>query len=186
MAQYTKSVTEQFGGDKGTVGWSWRLLVFTFVVFGVALVAYAGMAFGYRPLLEGQVADLDQKTSELSQLVSESDQRNLSGFYSQLVNLKALLDNHVQGSKLITLLERNTNQNIFYTKVLFTSADKQAELEGVARNYAELVRQMEAYRQMNEVERFFLVESQTIEGGGIRFKVKLFFAPGAVRAKATS
>lgn len=185
MAQYTKSVTEQFGGEKGTVGWSWRLLVFTFVIFGITLLAYSGMAYGYRPLLEQQVADLDLRTRELGELVSEDDQRNLSGFYSQLVNLKALLGNHVQGSKLVALLERNTNQNVFYTKVLFTSADKQAELEGVARNYAELVRQTEAYRQTKEVERFFLVESQSIEGGGIRFKAKLFFVPDAVKVKAS-
>ena len=184
MAQYTKSVIEQYGGEKGTVGWSWRLLMFTSVIFGVALLSYAGMAFGYRPLLQGQIDDLDAKARNLSQLVGADDQRNLSRFYSQLVNLKALLGNHVQGSKLIGMLERNTNQNIYYTKVLFTSSDRQAELEGVARSYAELVKQTEAFRQMKEIERFFLVESQTIEGSGIRFKVKLFLVPDAIKAKS--
>lgn len=183
MAQYTKSVVEQFGGEKTTVGWSWRLLVFTSVIFGIALLSYVGMAFGYVPVLERQIADLDARARDLSQRVSADDQKNLAKFYSQLVNLKALLGNHVAGSKFIALVERNTNQNVFYTKVLFTSTDRQAELEGMARNYAELVKQMEAYRQMKEVERFFLVESQIIEGGGIRFKAKLFLAPDAVKAK---
>ena len=185
MAQYTKGVTEQFGGEKPTVGWSWRLLVFTSVIFGIALFSYVGMTFGYAPILERQISDLDARARDLSQLVSADDQKNLAKFYSQLVNLKALLSNHVQGSKLVALLERNTNQNVFYTKVLFTSSDRQAELEGTARNYAELVKQMEAYRQMKEVERFFLVESQVVEGGGIRFKAKLFLAPDAIKAKAS-
>lgn len=176
-----------------TVGWSWRLLMFTSAIFGIALLSYVGMAFGYRPLLRGQIDDLDVKVRNLSQLVDADDQRNLSRFYSQLVNLKALLGNHVYGSKLIGMLERNTNQNIYYTKVLFTSLDRQAELEGVARSYAELVKQTEAFRQMSagggsasggkELERFLLVDSQVIEGGGIRFKVKLFFVPDAVKAK---
>lgn len=183
MAQYTKNVMEQFGGEKTTVGWSWRLLVFMSVLFGITLLTYVGMAFGYRPLLQNEIAALDVRTKSLNQIINENDQKNLEKFYSQLVNLRALLGGHVRGSNLLTLLERNTNQNIFYTKALFTSSDGQLELEGVARNYDELVKQTEAYRQINELERFFLIESQAIEGGGIRFKLKLFFAPNAVKAR---
>jgi hypothetical protein len=180
MAQYTTS--GGFITEKGSVGFLWRLLAFSGLVFGLAVLAYLGMLIGYEPLLQKQSEELDKKISDLSRVISKEDQETLVNFYSQIVNLRTLLDEHVAFSKILTLLERNTNQNVFYTRARFNKDTRQLELEGVARDYTELVRQMEAYRQLKEVDNFLLTDSEQAEGG-INFRLQLRLKPEAFKAK---
>ena len=64
------------------------------------------MIFGYKPYLETERQSLDKKINEIGGAVSETDRENFIKFYSQLVNIQTLLNNHISGSNIYTFWKR--------------------------------------------------------------------------------
>lgn len=173
--QYTHTLLEEElkKGEKLSVGWPWRLLIFSFLVFAIAIIVYFGMLLGYKPFLNSQIENLNQEIAYLSQQIDEEQQRNLVEFYSQLINVKTLSENHVITSKFLEFLETNTHQDIYYFSLNLSFSENSARIEGVVPNYDILSQQLESFRTSPEVERISLEDSQRAENG-VRFTVRLF------------
>ena len=177
MPQYAKNITEQFmEPEKLPVGWPWRLFLFSLVFFALVLFIYFGMIWGYQPYLKSERQSFDKKITEIGGAVSETDRANFVNFYSQLVNLQSLLNNHIKGSNIYTFLEKNTNQGIYYEGASLSVTEHFLRLEGVARSYDNLVQQLVAFEQTPEIEKTILEDSQTAEKG-IRFSLQIIFKP---------
>lgn len=104
-----------------TPGWSLGLLVFSGGILLFALVVYFGLTLGYEPYLNGQVATLNGQLNTLARSVSSDDQAKLVTFFSEITNLKTILNNHVVFSRFLTWLEQNTEANVYYTNLSFSS-----------------------------------------------------------------
>jgi hypothetical protein len=50
------------------VGWPWRLLLFTAVVFGTVVFLYFGIVFGYKPFLDSRVKGLDKEIARAARI----------------------------------------------------------------------------------------------------------------------
>lgn len=172
MQQFKQNPLEQFAPEKLPVGWPWRLFTISLVIFGVALFTYLGLIVGYEPYLQSKIQEKDAEINQLAQIVSKDDQEKFIQFYSQLTNLKNLLDNHIAASKLFPWLEQATNQKVYYSGAHLKVPERELELEGFAESYAILGEQLESFEQAEEVERYILDQSQFSEGK-IQFKVKL-------------
>lgn len=155
--------------DKG-VGAPWKIFLFSILLLGTMIAAYAGLRIGYVPYVEGRLRELDANLAALSEAVPEEEQANLFRFYSQLVNLKGLLDKHVIASKIPAFLEKTTNTRVAYTNVTVDTARRSVTLEGLTDRYDTLAEQLEAVRQSPDVESYLLQESRLSEGK-VRFRI---------------
>lgn len=176
--QYTKSILEEQLkiGEKLPVGWPWRLLIFTAIIFGSTILIYFGMIFGYKPYLNSKLKGFDKEISDLTASVGEEQQKNLANFYSQLVNVQDLLVNHTTASKLFDFLEKNTYQQISFSSLGLSLAEKNLKLEGNASNYKVLIQQLELFRQATEIDSIFL-DNLTLGENSIHFSIRLVFKP---------
>jgi len=164
----------------------WRIFTFSFIIFIGLLATYAGIEFGYKPYLNSRIKSLDQKIAALTQSISEEQQNNLINFYSQLVNLKDLINSHIVTSNLLELLEKNTYPEVHYTGLTLEIKGKEVKLEGLSPNYEFLIKEMELLRKLPEVERIFLESSNyeelTKEMKGVKFTLRIFLTPQFFKA----
>ncbi|MEK7114653.1 MAG: hypothetical protein AAB832_01165 [Patescibacteria group bacterium] len=174
--QYTKSILEEQlkAGERLPVGWPWRLLLFTAVVFGTVVFLYFGVVFGYKPFLNSRAKGLDKEIASLTDSIGEEQQKDFISFYSQLVNIQNLLANHAAASKLFDFLEKNTHQQVNYLSLNLSLTEKNLKLDGNAPDYKVLVQQLELFRRAPEINQVFLEDSKLGEGN-IRFSIRLMF-----------
>lgn len=177
MPQYSKNTAEQFlGPEKLPVGWPWRMFLFSVIIFALVLLTYFGMILGYQPYLETERQSLDKKINEIGGVISEADRENFIKFHSQLVNIRTLLDNHVNGSNVYAFLEKNTNQGVYYEGASLSVPEHFLRLEGAARSYDNLVQQLLVFEQAPEIKKVILEESR-IADKGISFSIQIIFKP---------
>jgi len=176
---YNQSILEQElrRGEKVEAGLPWRLLVFSAFLFGLLFFVYLGMQFGYKPYLNSRIKNLDSKINNLNQVIDEGERKRLIDMYSQFINIQDLLKSHTVPSRLIELLEKNTQSQIYYLSLNFSLTDKSLRLEGVSPNYNILAQQLELFQRIPEIERVNLDNSQLLGNGDIRFSIKLIFKP---------
>ncbi len=167
----------------------WRIFSFSFIIFIALISIYGGIEFGYKPYLNSRLKSLDQKIADLTQSIDEQQQNNLINFYSQLVNLQDVLNSHAATSKFFDLVEKNNNQDINFTALSLGTREKEVKLEGIALNYDALVKQLELFRVVPEVDRVFLESSQFEEANkdlknisGVKFVIKLYLKPHFFKA----
>jgi len=180
--QYTQSALEEElkRAERLPVGWPWRLLLFSVIVFGATIAGYLGISLGYQPYLNSQIKTLDAKIANLTQTVGEEQQKNLVLLYSQLSNIQNLLNSHTAASKVLDLLEKNTQPQIYYLSLSFSLAGKDIQLDGSAPNYGVLAQQLEVFKQIPEIEKVSLGDSVAIEDGTVHFSLRLIFKPELV------
>ena len=170
--QFTQNSLSRFESENLPVGWPWRFFSVSLIIFLTSLLIFFGLTLGYGPYLRSQILETDAKMNQLLETVSKEDQEKFAQFYSQLVNLKNLLDNHIASSKIFPWLEKITNQKVYYSNFNLRVPEKELELEGLADSYAVLGEQLEAFNQAPEIERYLINQSQA-SGNLVQFKVTL-------------
>jgi len=170
------NLSQQFSPEQPTTGWPVRLFVFSLALLAIALVIYAGLLFGYKPYLEKQIADTDDKINKLAQTISKENQEQLLRFYSQVLNLKNILDKHVIASKFLPFLQKVTNKKVFFTRMTATSQERTIALDGQTDSYETLAQQLQAFKESKEVERYIITDSQLNENR-VAFKVQVVLMP---------
>ncbi len=176
MAQYyNNAIAEKLTQEKLSVGWPWRLFSFSFLIILAAGVIYFGLAFGYKNFLNNRIGEVDSEIQQLSESVPQEQQDKLVEFYGQLANLQGLLNKHVISSNIFPILERNTNQGVFYNSAEFKMTDRRLSLEGIANSYQVLSQQLEAFNRAPDVERVIVNESY-LSGGRVAFRLFLVFS----------
>jgi hypothetical protein len=137
-----QQVVEQLShGSARTPGWSSGILLFSGSIFLIIVFIYAGLRFGYEPYLNSQLSSLEAQAQKVGQSVSPADEANLITFYSQIANLQLLIKNHVFFSQFLTWLGQNTEANVYYTSMIFSSSN-QIALAGVAKTSADVLEQI--------------------------------------------
>ncbi len=169
-------------GEQLSVSLPWRLSIFMMLIFTFSLFIYIGMDFGYRPYLESNVNKLNKDISNLNQSIDESQQKQIMGFYSQLVNIQNLLKTHKMATfQIFDFIEKNTYQNVRFDSLAMSALNGEIKIAGVAPNYETLVKELSLFGQAPNVERLILENSSmsemTIKGKEsikeIKFEIKL-------------
>ncbi|NCN53159.1 hypothetical protein GW950_01705 [Candidatus Wolfebacteria bacterium] len=172
MPQINQNQFNQYESENLAVGWPWRLLSASFLLFLVSILTYFGLIVGYLPYLEKQIQEIDIEIGSLASSISKEDQQKFISFYSQLNNIKSLLDVHVLTSNVFPKLESVTNSQVYFTGATLKTDNHSLELSGVAEDYGVLGEQLEAFNQSPEISRYILTQSQ-IEDEIVRFHVTL-------------
>lgn len=166
---------EEFVTEVIPVGLPWRLLIFSVIIFGFAVSIYFGLRFGYGTYLSSKARELDKKIEALGAQVKQEDQQNFINFYSQLINLKKVLDRHIFASNVFGFLERNTLAAVYYTEADFSADGKSLGLVGRADSAETLVQQLSVFDQSPDLEGVILEQMTFGEKGGTVFSIKLVF-----------
>lgn len=168
------NLREQFVREQISVGLPWHLLIFSIFLFGFSIFIYFGLRVGYESYLSARDAELDKKIEDLSKQVSKEDQQNFIGFYSQLANLKKILENHKFSANVYGFLERNTLPLVYYYEAEFLLEEGTFELKGRADSLETLVAQLSLFDRAPELEKIVL-EQMSFEGTEVGFDAVLTF-----------
>ena len=160
-------------------GSPWRLLIASAVVFALVLVIYAGMALGYEPYINGQIANQDAQLKQVENEVSQGSQSADLILFSQLYNIGQLNKKHIIASKLFSELEKNTLPSVRITNVQFSVISGALLLSGVAPSWQIMVQQGSAWEQDPAVANFMINSFKSGSGSGAGvFSATVNFAAG--------
>jgi hypothetical protein len=190
MPEYPNNLTgiqAQLAQERLPVGWPWKFFTAMLVIFLAVLLSYLGLAFGYQPMLNNQLSSLQGQVRDLSnQIAANPNQKNVVGFYSQVVNIQKLLKNHVNATYIFPLLASSTSPQVSYTSAKISVPQSEVDLSGVAASYAVLASQLQAYQSNPQIKGVVLGSSQA-SGNAVTFSVKLMLDPNIFSyASATS
>ena len=158
-------------------GWSGRLVMFAGTTLFVSLLAFFGLAYGYKPYLESQVAASERDAKKFSQEIPANLQENIVKFYSQITNIKSLLARHGASSKFFDLLEAKTIPNVYFEKLNLASANQEVQLSGRAKTFQDFSAQIAVF-QANPLIVKVLVKTSTLDAQGLwAFDVTLTVDP---------
>ena len=157
-----------------------KLLTFGFFLFLSTLLVYVGLSAGYRSFLESEISVLEENIDELRFTIDIDEQENLVRFFSQINNVKEILDNHVITSSLFPILEANTHSRVAYTGIEIAVVERRVTIEGIAESFDALVSQLTIYEAAPPIERVIL-ESAERSGSVVNFKISLTFVPEVFR-----
>lgn len=161
-----------FIAEPTNVGLPWRLMIFTFVLLLFAILLFAGLKFGYINYLDDQIEATDSQMEDLAAQVSEGEKERFLTFYSQLVNLKKVLDRRSFSQNLFSLMEGNTLESIYYTNVEYSEDRLSAIFSGRAESMEDFVNQMTVFGDSNEINKAVLQDLSLAEGE-VNFSVNI-------------
>jgi len=136
-----------------TPGWSAGILLFSSVLLIIVFVIYFFMTLIYAPQLNASLAAVQGKVATLDQSIASGDEAALVAFYSQVVNLRTVLGNHIVFSQFFEWLQRSTESNVSFTQMSFSSGS-QVTLTGTARTEADINEQVAIFESSPNVAKF--------------------------------
>lgn len=152
-----QNVTEQLSRvPVRAQGISGQLLMLTSLLFFISLASYVGLVYGYQPLLDKQIKDLDKEIADYTKQISPAEQIKLINFYSQLSNLKTLLSGHVFSSQFFDWIEKNTQINVSFQNLKFSAEPGTINITGQARSIDDIGEQVLIFNQLPEVKKITL------------------------------
>jgi hypothetical protein len=134
-----------------TPGWSGRLIMVTSTLFFIALAIYLGLYFGYQPYLKRQVDALEARVQKLVAEIPLEEQEKIINFYSQVANLRTILDAQELTSLLLPWLEAHTHVDVTLPSFSFGTAKNQISLAARARTLQAVAEQVALFEQLPEV-----------------------------------
>ncbi|MDP3975143.1 MAG: hypothetical protein Q8P88_02575 [Candidatus Jorgensenbacteria bacterium] len=170
----TNTVAEQFVAERLPVGWPWRLLVFAIALFAFSLLVYFGVKIGYTKYLEDRIVGVDAALLALSGEVTSEEQEQFVNFYSQIVNLKTVLDKHPYGGNIFTFLERFTLPEVQFVEAELDADDRVLTLRGNGPSIDIVGQQLAALESASGVARVLLRDVNV--AGRVTFSLTIFFS----------
>lgn len=167
-------VAEQFASERLPVGWPWRLLVFAIALFAFSLLAYFGIRIGYSAYLDDRIVSVDAALAALSGEVTPEAQEQFVNFYSQIVNLKTVLERHPYGGNIFTFLERFTLPEVQFVEAELNADDRVLTLRGSGPSIDIVGSQLAALESAAGVARVLLRDVNA--AGRVSFSLTIFFS----------
>ena len=163
MPPYDQNTESLLAPEETSLGWPWKIFLVMMTACAIVVAGYLGLTLGYRPYLEGKIAEVKKEIDDLGKSLPIEQQEKFLKFYSQVVNVKALLSAHIELTKLFAFLEKNTNKHVVYDNIHFDADRRELALEGVADSYQILAQQLQAFDQAPEVEHYIVSQSRLVE-----------------------
>lgn len=175
---------DQFEPVAAPVGLPWRLALAGVAAFLLSFFIYFGIKFGYLAFLEKQEARADADLENLAETISSQDQEQFVVLYSQIVNLKNVLDEHRFSSGMFPFLEQNVVQGIVFSSADFTMATRTLRLDGIAQGLASLALQVNEFTKAPEVSEVAL-DKVGVSGSVATFTFSIIFKSSALARPAS-
>jgi hypothetical protein len=159
-----------------------ELLLISGALFGLSIIFYAGLAFGYAAYLRSSLTEVDAQIQNFSAGISEEDRAQVQGFYSQLVNLRTLLAGHTTASPVLALLERTVQPGVHYTKLTLNANNRQVVLSGAADSLDDAAAQAAVLQGQPEVAHLDFNNAGAQAAGPWQFTLTVTLGPDVFRS----
>ncbi|MFA6365320.1 MAG: hypothetical protein WCW78_02880 [Candidatus Paceibacterota bacterium] len=182
--------TQPNKGDEFTIsapsaGLPWRLMIFSGVLFAFSIFIFFGIRFGYTGYLDNQSTQIDQQLETLAKKINETDQEKFIGFYSQIVNLRMVLEKHLYISNVFKILEKYTIQPVVFKDASFDTVSNAIQVNGSTDSFNSLAQQMAILGKAPEITRVSLDTISLQLSGGVNFLIKLQVQPAFLLKAST-
>lgn len=147
-----KIIDELSKSPSAVVGWSWRIFMFSLFILITTVVFYFGLAYGFKSYLNSKVNNLKEEEVKIRQSISPQDEKNLILFYSQIYNIKKILDNRVSLSNFLIWLSKNIHPDIVLTTLSFDINNNQIGLGGVSKQRKSALEQALIFQRNENLE----------------------------------
>lgn len=174
IPQVNRQVSEEFLTEKLPVGWPWKILVSGAFLFGFSVFIYFSLSFGYNAFLTGEEKKVDTLAAQLEKQVSAEDRTSFVSFYSQVANLKQVLQTHVFSQNIFSFLEKNTLPTVTYTSAAMEAGDHILAVEGTADAFDSVAGQIAVFEEQPDVL-YTSLEKVTLTGTQAVFSIKIIF-----------
>jgi hypothetical protein len=139
-------VVEQLGrAPVRTPGWSGRVLMFSGTFLIISVTTFLGIRFGLQPYTTSQVKNLDTRVAEFARQVPVEQQLEIAALYSQVINLRSILNNQVSQIDLFEWLQKNTNVNVQLSSINFNKKTRTLDIGGTAKTLDNLGEQINIF-----------------------------------------
>ncbi len=151
----------------------WNTFIYSLVIFGAALMIYAGLRFIYKPFMTGAIKETEARITSLDRSAPQPDmQEGFIQFYSQLTNIRNLLSNHIAITPLFDILEANTMENVGFSSMIINVADRTINISGFATSYEVLAGQLARYEDIKGIDRVLLSSARST-GELVQFDLRI-------------
>ena len=166
-----------------TPGWSGGILFYSGGLLAIVIALYLILVAVYTPILNAEISGAQNQINKLNQSISAEDQQKIIAYYSEIQNLKTLVDKHTAFAGFLGWLESRTQANVAYVTFSFASGN-QVMLGGTARTEADLNQQMAIFQSDPEVKSVSL-SNVTLPptGGALQFNLSLLMNPAVFLAQ---
>ena len=150
----------------------WRILIISIVLFGVSVLVFVGIEFGYIPYLMNESESLDSELISLNQAFRGQEQEDVFNLFSQIHNVQTLFSQKTSLSSIPDFLENITHASVVLEEVRMNFKDGGITLRGSAPTYDVLVSQLNILGSNESIEGVVLEDSN--EGDdGVSFTINL-------------
>jgi len=176
MVQTPPGIDRRLEAERLPTGWPWQFLLFSLFLFLASVLIYFGLSGGYAAFLKNEIKKTDSRMEELGLRVTVEEQTEFINFYSQLKNLRSLLQSHAGISRIFDFLEKNSVAKVSISSVDFSVADRSVTIDASADSFAVLAAQISSYEKSDLVERVSLDNSRS-SGALAQFTATLVLKP---------
>jgi hypothetical protein len=168
------SLQDQFVEEAIPVGLPWRILISGGLIFALTVLVALGLDYGYKPYLEEQVTAVDSQFSSLTKNLTEADQKNIVVMYSQIANLKEILEKRTSVNTVFKFLEEQTVPAVYYTDAVMNGEEIKLSVKGFAPSINDLSQQIAIFEK-NKAIHSVVLDSVGLQAGGAVFALTLQF-----------
>jgi len=159
----------------------WKALIFSVVIFGLTIIIYAGVMLGYKAFLSSAIEEKENRIAELERsALKEETEREFIQFYSQLINIRNLLESHIAITPAFAMLETNTKTDIGFSNMAINTRDRSINISGFARSYEALAAQVAIYKNMPGVQEVSLISAERADNM-VSFDIKIALESSLLR-----
>jgi len=154
-----------------TMVW-WGLLLFI-----SSIAFWAALQYWYLPKIMSETDIVLSEVRKLSDEIPREKRDEVLRTYSQVLNIKKLLGDHVYSSRLFTWLEKNTHNGVFIDTITVSIPRSTVDITGKARDKDSIAEQVSAFESLPEVKNVKLsdVQLQSFPAG---FHIVITLKPG--------
>lgn len=127
-----------------------QLLLLSTLIFLLSISSYVGLGFGYKKYLENSIQNSKDEIIKFSEQVPIEEQEKLINFYSQIINLKSLLDGRINLSPIFTWLQSNTQINTHFSNFSFDKKRGSISLLASSKSFDDMTEQILAFEILKD------------------------------------
>jgi hypothetical protein len=177
MLNYSPTLTQ--AKQSASTGTPWRLLILALVLFGLSILIWVGMEFGYKPYLNNQILQTDTKIEQLAESLKDGEEKDVVELYSQLYNIDALYKSHIYPSRVFSFIESVLLPSVRLTELDAEPRKNTITLLGVAPDMDTLTLQVATIQKNSNVLEVMLSSAKQQEKvSGISFVIRVDIKPG--------
>lgn len=169
--------------EKLPSGWLNKFIRFSAILLVIVFIAYFGLHYGYERVLERRIAEVEDNIIGLEKEIASSDREEVSVFYSQLINLRDLLEGHIYSSQVFQRLELITHPQVAFTNFDYDFKEERLKLDGYSASLSAISEQILAFQRTADFREIDISDIRQAAQGRINFSAEVFFNPRLVLDK---